>query len=153
MGAKPLHHTLSRKDPAKGFNPDNCFWKEGWFRPFESMYHRAKRETEERKSRGHKFELTYKEFLEFTCISACHYCGFDVGWKDCAKAPYNLDRKDNEGNYTKDNCVVCCFECNATKGSRFTYEEMLIIGAAVREVKLARKAKYPMLQLVEGVRA
>ncbi len=82
--------------------------------------------------------MTYDEFLEFTRIAACHYCGFDVCWKDYGRAPYNLDRKDNTKDYSKDNCVVCCFDCNATKGARFSYEEMIILGKAIREIRLTR---------------
>jgi len=140
MGTKPPYHALGRRDSEMDFSPDNCYWRRKPHLPYESLYNAAKKATEDWKksSRGFKFQLTYDEFLEFTKTKVCHYCGSLVTWVNSSHASYNLDRKDNAGNYDKDNCVVCCFECNATKGARFTYEEMLIIGKAVREVKLLR---------------
>ena len=83
--------------------------------------------------------LTFDEFLEFTKINKCHYCGCEIEWKrrktNVQSARYNLDRKDNNIGYTKENCVVCCKECNYAKGKFFTHDEMLIIGKAIGEVK------------------
>ena len=140
MKMKPPFHALARKDKNRGFDPENCFWRTKAFRPFESLYRRAKQENENRKSRvcKRKFSLTYEEFLEFTHINACHYCGWNIPWIDHNRAPYNLDRKDNQQGYSKDNCVVCCFECNATKGARFSYKEMFILGKAIRRIKFNR---------------
>jgi len=33
-----------------------------------------------------------------------------------------LDRKDSDKDYTLDNCVPCCPECNFTKNERIYYE-------------------------------
>jgi 5-methylcytosine-specific restriction endonuclease McrA len=140
MGNKPQHHALARKDNGQDFTPDNCYWRPKAFRPFEALYERAKKEIEKWHGhvRGLKFGLSYDEFIKFTETSACHYCGDVIHWVDNGRAPYNLDRKDNLKDYSTENCVVCCFECNATKGARFSYDEMLIVGKAVHEVKLGR---------------
>lgn len=60
----------------------------------------------------------------------CVYCGdtYRVG----------ADRLDNTKGHTKDNVVPCCVECNTAKNEHFTYEEMLIIGKAIAEVKAKR---------------
>ena len=64
--------------------------------------------------------MTFSEFLEFTKIDKCHYCGNQITWTSHRHNReiyhgYNLDRKDNDDGYTKDNCVVCCEVCNYMK--------------------------------------
>ena len=81
--------------------------------------------------------MSYEEFLVFTAVPECHYCGVAIVWNQHnitgrVTCRYNLDRKDNEVGYTKENCVVCCKECNIVKGDRFTYEQFLQIGAVIR---------------------
>ena len=64
--------------------------------------------------------------LDFTKINNCHYCGDDILWvkhTGTGQHRYNLDRKDSNKGYSKDNCVVCCKKCNYMKGSEFSYEE------------------------------
>jgi len=84
--------------------------------------------------------LTYEEFLDFTRIKECHYCGVEVIWSERKNSEqtqlrYNLDRKNNEICYTKDNCVVCCGNCNFGKSNRFTYEEWVVMSIALKEFR------------------
>ena len=107
-------------------------------RPFEWLY---KTIISKSIKRNIEVALTFDDFLEFTKIKQCHYCGCPIEWADrthCVTGRYNLDRKDNNTGYTKDNCVVCCKECNYAKRNLFTYDEMLIIGKAIGEVKAKR---------------
>jgi phage-related protein len=72
------------------------------------------------KNKSIENSLTFEEFLEFTKIGHCHYCGNPITWnsyrhKQKGYNGYNLDRKDNGGGYAKDNCVVCCEVCNYMK--------------------------------------
>jgi hypothetical protein len=60
-------------------------------------------------------ELTYDNFLAFTEIKKCHYCGEPVDWQPYNKQTSNLDRKDNTKGYGVENCVVCCGTCNKMK--------------------------------------
>ena len=113
-------------------------------RPYEWSYHVLTRYLDRR--RFHDFTkdvMSYEEFLEFTKISECHYCKYPIQWVDHTTyanqqtertAKYNLDRKDNNIGYTKDNCVVCCTLCNYVKGKTLTYNEMLIVGKSIAEV-------------------
>ena len=110
-------------------------------RPYEALYNvlvfRAG-------TRGISVLLTYEEFLEFTVVKECHYCGEAITWAP----PYgkkvagkqnvrsNIDRKDNAVSYTKDNSVVCCPNCNYTKSNTLSYEEMLVIGRMRAERRL-----------------
>jgi hypothetical protein len=50
--------------------------------------------------------------------------------------------KDNDRGYHLDNAVSCCRICNIVKNSFFSADEMMSgIGAAIRNVKLARLVK------------
>lgn len=85
--------------------------------------------------------LTFKEFLTFTTINQCHYCGSPIEWlkyssKKCSA--YYLDRKDNLQGYSKENCVVCCSICNRVKSNQFSYKEMVKLGRLISEIKSER---------------
>lgn len=61
----------------------------------------------------------------------CVYCGDDQR--------IGCDRIDNSKGHTKDNVVPCCIECNTARNNNFSFDEMKIIGATIRQVKLGRK--------------
>lgn len=82
------------------------------------------------KKRNYHFNLT-KEDMELALSSACAYCGFPST---------GMDRIDNSLGHAKENCVPACMHCNVARMDNFTYEEMLVIGKAIREVKLLRLA-------------
>jgi hypothetical protein len=98
-------------------------------RPYESLYNRLKHECDRRNNKLAILEISYDDFLQFTKIEKCHYCGNSITWREfgCGwhkrSSNTNLDRKDNSQGYTKENCVVCCRRCNAGKSSLFTYSE------------------------------
>jgi 5-methylcytosine-specific restriction endonuclease McrA len=110
-------------------------------RPFESIWNGLKRDI-----RGHKVALTYEEFVEFTKITNCHYCGASIPWQPYGvvrgkftSRAYFLDRKDNDKGYSKENCVVCCTQCNSIKSNRFTYDEFLKLAPSLSEIQRLRK--------------
>jgi hypothetical protein len=88
-------------------------------RPYERLYNRLTTRA------SLEVSLTYEEFLEFVTVTTCHYCDLHIHWIEQGTGAYNLDRKDNSLGYSKDNCVVCCKECNYIKGAKFSYEHML----------------------------
>lgn len=63
---------------------------------------------------------------------ACEYCK--------EKGLSTFDRKENTKGYTKDNLVVACYRCNYMKGNQFSYEDMLILGRALRKIDKKRFA-------------
>lgn len=94
-------------------------------RPFESIYECLKRD-----HRGIKVTISYEEYLEFTKQDKCHYCYERINWipysaskGEYKSRAYYLDRKNNNLEYSKENCVVCCSKCNRARGNRYTYEE------------------------------
>jgi 5-methylcytosine-specific restriction endonuclease McrA len=113
-------------------------------RPYESHYNTLIYQA----SRRDKWcSLTFEEFLKFTKETSCHYCGTAILWKpysDQKTMRHNLDRIVNEDEYSLDNCVVCCYGCNVTRGDRFTYAEFLRLAPilkSIRDERLALVAK------------
>lgn len=102
-------------------------------RPFEGRYNNFV-------SRCPETNVIYEEYLEFTKIKNCHYCETLIPWKEYDSNTYGffLDRKNNNIGHLKFNLVVCCQICNFTKRNEFSYEEFLIIGKAVNEVRKMR---------------
>lgn len=69
--------------------------------------------------KGREFGLTLEQFEEITS-QPCHYCGGYTENKEFC----GIDRVDNDVGYVLENCVPCCFRCNAWKG-KLTTEEFL----------------------------
>jgi len=107
-------------------------------RPYESLYNRLRRIAKKQK---HKCALGFKQFVDFTKTTNCHYCHAPVEWVKYSigatkgAGGYKIDRKDNTKGYSKENCVVCCSSCNRTKGDRFTYEQFVQIGKVIRSFR------------------
>jgi len=86
-------------------------------RPYEWIYNLLVACIKKRKL---SIDFTYENFLEFTKINQCYYCGDAINWDIYRKngvtpLRYNLDRKNNKIGYIKNNCVVCCKKCNSMK--------------------------------------
>lgn len=79
--------------------------------------------TDKKKGLDHDLSLDY---ITKALDSPCIYCGYPTT---------GLDRIDNSKGHTEKNCVPCCFECNTARNTHFTYEEMFIIGKAIKQVK------------------
>ena|ERR1700690_3643756 len=117
-------------------------------RPYEALYRLFLREQKRGYRKGKvTVKLTYEEFVSFTSILVCHYCSVPIVWtKFWSTGPgswtaYHLDRKRPSGDYTKNNCVVCCSRCNRAKSNLFTYKEFLEIGKVIRRWSSGTKAR------------
>lgn len=75
--------------------------------------------------RNFKNDLT-KDFIKKCLEQKCSYCFYK---------PTGLDRINNNLGHLQNNCVPCCLECNTARMNNFTYEEMLVIGQAIKLVK------------------
>ncbi len=104
-------------------------------RPYESIYNNLVKICSRQLARL-RLEITYEEFVGFTTITECHYCGSPIHWAmynaNKNGFSYNLDRKDNNKGYSKDNVVVSCSRCNFGKGRQFSYEEWVEVGKCLR---------------------
>jgi hypothetical protein len=110
-------------------------------RPYETNYKNLFHDW-----RNTKVTLSYEEYLSFTEIKNCHYCYSQIPWQTNRsytkpQQAYFLDRKDNNGPYSKDNCVVCCTRCNRMRSNKFSYEEFLLFRPALITIENARRSK------------
>ena len=104
-------------------------------------------------------------FDEMIKSKKCSYCGISVD--DISSLGQNgklynkrsetrgytleIDRKEANGEYTKDNCCMCCYWCNNAKTDEFTVEEFKEIAKGIngiwkqrlREANLPDKINFP----------
>ncbi len=88
------------------------------------------------KRRGFEWALSEQEYTAFRSLP-CHYCGFQL-----PQTGMGIDRMDSRLAYFVGNVVPCCTDCNAAKNANFTYEEMLILGKTIAEIKATRDANW-----------
>jgi hypothetical protein len=83
------------------------------FKPFASTLTQISRidKTNQRET------MTYEEFLTFTKLATCYYCGRNLVWRTHQNRHWNLDRID-----IKTNCVPCCSLCNRMKSNMIQNE-------------------------------
>lgn len=82
------------------------------------------------KKKGFECDIDNQWLQEKIMNGKCHYCG------DTTRL--GLDRIDNSRGHTKDNVVVCCYDCNVARGNNFSYREMLVLGKTICEIKKMR---------------
>jgi len=94
-------------------------------RPYECIYNIL---CSSAKKRNIPVELTLEEFTTFTKQDKCHYCYAELTWNahpNLVKGDatgHNIDRKNNDIGYTKNNCIECCGWCNMSKHSHIDYD-------------------------------
>jgi len=109
-------------------------------KPYEALYRALIRNDGYRRTPATVL-LTYEEFLTFTTVKTCAYCGFEITWSDYngysrgLGTAYNLDRKNSSLPYSKENCVAACWECNRIKSIKYSFDEMLRIGGTLKELR------------------
>jgi hypothetical protein len=74
-------------------------------------------------------------YTEILRDGVCHYCLDSLNLSG-----HGLDRMDNSNPHACWNVVPCCWECNTIKSSRFSYEEMMLLAPALREIRRRREA-------------
>ena len=94
-------------------------------KPFESLYHAI----EWRCKRIGRELMSFEDFLTFTNTTTCHYCTDTIVWSKYINhttnsTGSNLDRMDSSKGYLRDNCVVCCRDCNTMK-MKMAYDAFL----------------------------
>jgi hypothetical protein len=83
---------------------------------------------------GKEWALT-EEAWQAIISAPCFYCGLpnDSGFGA------GMDRLNNMMGYIEGNVVSCCYECNTARSDNFSPEEMRVVGAAIRAIKLRRQ--------------
>ena len=79
------------------------------------------------KKRGLQFVLDLED-IKGLYNGVCVYCGSETSTK-------TIDRKDNKLGYVKGNCLSACWLCNKLKGNSMSFNEMMIMGEAIRKNK------------------
>lgn len=110
--------------------------------PFFSLFNQFKFHA---KRAGHDVLISFEDFLEFTKVETCRYCGKEIQWQSYGPGPYNLDRKDSCRGYEKENISICCFKCNNLKSNFFTDDEFVAVMATV---KIMRQSKNDSQELL-----
>ena len=81
----------------------------------------------------------------------CYYCGIEeddfipiwgkfYGGKTRGKK-LEVDRRDNEKDYSLENCVLACSICNNAKSDKFTDKEFKEVGKSIKQIWLSRNKK------------
>lgn len=87
--------------------------------------------------------MSFEQFLTFTRIATCVYCGALLRWVPISGQKnshgYNLDRKNSKRGYTKENCVPCCGRCNRIKCEHLTYKEMIVVARVLHLLRVGYK--------------
>lgn len=82
--------------------------------------------------RGLEFKLSYETYTRLV-QQRCTYCDFPISNKGVG-----LDRIDHSLGYLDLNVAPCCGLCNLTRGDRFSFDEMKLLGATIRGIRDAR---------------
>lgn len=78
-------------------------------------------------------DLTVNEVLSLI-LQPCTHCG-------TTEVNRGLDRIDNKLPHIKGNVVPSCAPCNFARGDRFSFAEMQLIGAVIRQIYRDRNPK------------
>lgn len=112
---------VSRRDLVSG-HTSSCGCgriKFGFIPWFSDMYGNLKRGAAKRSL---QFLLSFEEFMSLT-LKNCEYCGEEPeervyirnGKSGISYNANGIDRLDSLKDYTLDNCVPCCYQCNTMK--------------------------------------
>jgi len=102
--------------------------------------------------------FSYEDFEEFlNSRGECEYCHITAEKihalidgqllnkkKDTRGWSLEIDRKKPNFEYTKENCVWCCYWCNNAKTDEFSYDEFKKIGKVIESIwdgRLSRKSE------------
>lgn len=86
------------------------------------------------RTRSLVWDIGFEQYVDLIKSGKCHYCTQPI-----SRGGSGLDRKDNNIGYIVDNVVPCCHNCNRTKSAYYTYDEFLLIAAAIRQIHQKRR--------------
>lgn len=110
--------------------------------PYRYIYNELKSHKKENK----EVIISFEDFLEIIHNPSCHYCNvpliyeeYSRYWGQTNSRAHQLDRKNNDLGYLKENLVPCCWECNRLKSDRFTYEEFIQLSPILNKIMCERQ--------------
>jgi len=78
--------------------------------------------------------LNLNFYIELIRDNECHYCLGSLN-----PTSHSLDAMDNKVGHRCFNVVPCCRSCNQKKMNDMTYEEMMLLAPALREIRRRRE--------------
>ena len=91
------------------------------------------------KRKGVLWKFTKSEWTQWYLEQkrTCEYCEILIGRVVNEQVPsgISIDRKNNNGPYSEENCCLACYECNRIKGNSLTYDEMMYVGQNFQKPK------------------
>jgi hypothetical protein len=92
------------------------------------------------KSRDAQTDINEEWFINNIVDKYCIYCGIsDTQAKEFTGQYLNVDKKVPSKGYKMENCVPACKACNTAKLDLWSYEEALIIGKVIKELREKRQ--------------
>ena len=92
--------------------------------------------------RGKIISISLNEFGKWfdSQSNNCFYCGIEMVKGQGVRAYNNItiDRINSKKDYSVDNIVLCCVQCNRTKGDNLSQEEMIKVGKLLKELREIR---------------
>lgn len=90
-------------------------------------------------------KLILRDELYFRDGTRCHQChieeyNFRNIWGDNfyggikRGGVLEIDRKDNDREYSRENCILACAICNMAKSDKFSHDEFQKIGTVIEEI-------------------
>lgn len=109
-------------------------------RPYEHILNELKHTCQNKSHQ--EINLEYEDFVSIIKNSSCHYCSKELTFnpytrnenQEYVSRAYQLDRKDNNLGYLKDNIVPCCWNCNRMKSDIYTYEDFIKLSPILKEI-------------------
>ena len=91
---------------------------------------------------NHFIDLSYEDFVSIIENSNCHYCDKKLKFNEHTRdensnyvsRAYQLDRKNNDLGYIKENVVPCCWNCNRMKSDIYSYEDFIKLSPILKEI-------------------
>ena len=105
-----------------------------WLRTFKGRHRALKYKSTEDGIPKEDPILNLRFYTELIRDSICHYC---LGPLNATS--HGLDCMDNDLGHRGFNVVPCCKSCNQKKMNDTTYEEMMLLAPALREIRRRRE--------------
>ena len=106
-----------------------------YHRSFKGKHDVLKSKTKLEKISKHDPILKLRFYTELIRDNECHYCCGPLN-----PTSHSLDAIDNGLGHASFNVVPCCKSCNQKKMNDTTYEEMMLLAPALREIRRRREA-------------
>lgn len=127
--------------------------RKGTGRPeYQTVWRRKydKYRSSDKKKLNESVDFTFHEMIEILENGHCVYCN------SSDKQSLGFDRLENNLPHIKSNIVIACELCNTTKGHRFSFDQMKLLGKVIQTFNMdgwrvmSRKSINKMMDTING---